>query len=67
MHFIQVILFLFSWEGGRLFEVGSLKSTFGGLGGGGWCLFEAGRSLTFSTIRVGTYLRWALIQGWALK
>ena len=39
--------------GGRLFEVGSLKSTFGGWGGGGGRLFEAGRLLTFCTFRVG--------------
>ena len=29
-------------------------------------LFEAGRLLTFSAFRVGPYLRWALIRGWAL-
>ena len=35
-------------------------------GGGGGRLFEAGRLLTFSAFRMGTYLRWALIRGWAL-
>ena len=34
-------------------------------GEGGGCLFEAGRLLTFPTYRVGAYLRWALICGWA--
>ena len=29
-------------------------------------LFEAGPLLTFSAFRIGAYLRWALIQGWAL-
>ena len=29
-------------------------------------LFEAGRLLTFSAIRMGAYSRWALIRGWAL-
>ena len=54
-------------RGGRLFEVGSSKSTF--LGWGGWDghLLEAGHLLTFSTFRVGTYSRWPLIQGWGLK
>ena len=35
-------------------------------GGGGGRLFEAGRLLTFSAFRMGTYSRWALIRGWAL-
>ena len=34
--------------------------------GWGWRLFEAGRLLTFSAFRMGTYSRWALIRGWAL-
>ena len=34
--------------------------------GRGGRLFEAGRLLTFSAFRMGAYLRWALIQGWAL-
>ena len=34
--------------------------------GWGTRLFEAGRSLTFSTFRMGAYSRWALIRGWAL-
>ena len=36
--------------------------------GWGWGgrLFEVGRLLTFSAIRMGTYSRWALIRGWAL-
>ena len=38
----------------------------GGEGGGGGRLFEAGHLLTFSAFRMGTYLRWALIRGWAL-
>ena len=29
-------------------------------------LFEAGRLLTFSAFRIGTYSKWALIWGWAL-
>ena len=33
-------------------------------GGGGGCLFEAGRLLTFSAFRMSTYLRWVLIRGW---
>ena len=35
--------------------------------GWGGCgrLFEAGRLLTFSTLRMGAYSRWALIRGWA--
>ena len=36
-----------------------------GVGWGGR-LFEAGRLLTFSAFGMGVYLRWALIQGWAL-
>ena len=51
----------------RLFEVGRLKSTFWGWGGGGRRLFEAGRLLTFSTFKVGPYSRWALIRGWGLN
>ena len=34
-------------------------------GGGGGRLFEAGRLLSFSAFRMGTYSRWALIRGWA--
>ena len=34
--------------------------------GKGGRLFEAGRLLTFSAFRMGAYLRWALIRGWAL-
>ena len=34
--------------------------------GWGGRLFEAGRLLTFSALRMGAYPRWALIQGWAL-
>ena len=34
--------------------------------GWGGCLFEAGRSETFSSFRMGDYSRWALIRGWAL-
>ena len=34
--------------------------------GWGGHLFEAGRLLTFSAFRMGTYSRWALIRGWAL-
>ena len=64
--------FPFFWGGGggaagRLFEIESLKSIFGGWGGGSERLFEAGCLLTFSTIRVGAYSRWALIRGWAPK
>ena len=33
--------------------------------GGGGRLFEAGHLLTFSTLRMGAYSRWALIRGWA--
>ena len=46
------LLFL---EGGRLFKVGCLKSTFPRWGGGGGHLFEAGCLLNFSTFRVGAY------------
>ena len=28
-------------------------------------LFEAGHLLTFSPFRMGAYLRWVLIRGWA--
>ena len=35
-------------------------------GGGGRRLFEAGRLLAFSAVRMGAYSRWALIRGWAL-
>ena len=31
--------------------------------GGGGRLFEAGRLLTFSALRMGAYPRWALIRG----
>ena len=50
MHFI---FFSFGGEGwgGRLFEVGRLKSTFWGLGWWGGRLFEAGHLLNFSTFR----------------
>ena len=34
--------------------------------GGGGCLFEAGRLITFSALRMGAYSRRALIRGWAL-
>ena len=34
--------------------------------GWGGFLFEAGRLLTFSVFRMGTYSRWTLIRGWAL-
>ena len=30
--------------------------------GGGGCLFEAGRLLTFSAFRMGAYSRWVLIR-----
>ena len=36
------------------------------MGGGGW-LFEAGRLLAFSTLRMGAYTSWALIGSWALN
>ena len=32
---------------------------------GGGRLFEAGCLLTFSAFRMGAYLRWVLIRGWA--
>ena len=38
----------------------------GGKWDGAGRLFEAGRLLTFSAFRMGTYSRWALIRGWAL-
>ena len=48
------------WGGGeRLFEF-DWEEEVGGR------LFEAGRLLTFSAIRMGAYSRWALIRGWAL-
>ena len=34
--------------------------------GGGGCLFEAGRLLTFSAFSMSAYSRWVLIRGWAL-
>ena len=34
--------------------------------GGGRGLGGGGRLLTFSVVRMGTYSRWMLIQGWAL-
>ena len=37
----------------------------GGRWGGGGRLFEAGCLLTFSAFRMGAYLRWVLIRGWA--
>ena len=37
----------------------------GGRWGGGGRLLEAGRLLTFSAFRMGAYLRWVLIRGWA--
>ena len=57
MHFIVIPFRFFLVGGGCLFEVGSLKSTFGGWGSGGGRLFKAGRLLTFSTFRVGAYSR----------
>ena len=36
-------------------------------GGGGRRLFEAGRLLTFSALKMGAYSRWAVIRGWALS
>ena len=36
-----------------------------GVGWGGR-LFEAGHLLTFAAFRMGAYLRWELIRGWAL-
>ena len=35
-------------------------------GGGGGHLFEAGRLLSISGFRMGSYSRWALIRGWVL-
>ena len=35
-------------------------------GGGGGRLFEVGRLITFSALRMGAYSRWAQIRGWAL-
>ena len=37
----------------------------GGRWGGGGHLFKAGCLLTFSAFRMGAYLRWVLIRGWA--
>ena len=34
--------------------------------GGGGCLFEAGRLITFSALRMGAYSGRVLIRGWAL-
>ena len=36
-------------------------------GGGGGRVFEAGRLLTFSAVRMGAYSRWVLIRGLALN
>ena len=60
---VHIIIF----GGGHLFKVECLNSTFPRWGGGSGRLFEAGCLLNFSTFRVGTYSRWALIQGWALN
>ena len=60
---------LFGWEPGRDQKGGWRLFEFefeGGRWGGGGRLFEAGRLLNFSTFRMGAYLRWALIRGWAL-
>ena len=48
--------------GGRFFEF-EWEWKGGGVGGR---LFEAGRLLTFSALRMGAYSRWALIRDWAL-
>ena len=48
-------------RGGRLFEF-----DWGQEGVGGGRLFEAGRLLTIPAVRMGTYLKWSLICGWAL-
>ena len=45
-------------------EVGAYLSLIGGgVGRGGGRLFEAGRLLNFSAVRMGAYSRWALIRG----
>ena len=46
--------------------MGTYLSLIGRGSGWGGCLFEAWRLLSFSAFRMGTYLRWALIQGWVL-
>ena len=48
---------------GRLFEFDWGQE---GVGGAGGRLFEAGRLLTIPAVRMGTYLKWSLICGWAL-
>ena len=61
MQLFFIFIFIFLGGGG------------GGGGGGGWVLIRGfsclrgGRLLTFPAYRVGTYSRWALIQGWALN
>jgi len=71
---LLVLIQFFLWGGWRENGVGvgtgacaylSLSGRGRGLGGGG-CLFEAGRLLTFSTVRMGAYSRWVLTRGWAL-
>ena len=62
-----LLLVLIQYFGGGVGLVAYLSLS----GGGrevrwGGRLFEAGRLLTFSAFRMGTYSRWALIQGWAL-
>ena len=55
------LVYIIIFGGGRLFEVGCLKSTFRRWGGGVGRLFETGRLLNFSTFRVGAYSRWVFI------
>ena len=68
----------YSEENSVLWEVSYLNvfTQVGGVGvnaylsliekGRGGRLFEAGRLLTFSSLRMGAYSRWALIRGWAV-
>ena len=46
--------------------MGTYLSLIGRGSGWGGRLFEAWCLLTFSAFRMGTYSRWALIQGWVL-
>ena len=54
---ILVLVLIQFWGGGVWAERGW---------GGGGRLFDPGRLLTFSALRMGAYLRWALIRGWVL-
>ena len=63
---ISTFSVLWGWERGRGWALIWVSVGVGGKWDGDGRLFEAGRLLTFSAFRMGTYSRWALIRGWAL-